>query len=106
MRLQAPQVTPGRQDDAAMLATASSRLGRGKTGANRAQGSEPQSGQNVTDGRPPKLPQFGENDPTTEFLWLPSHIPRVAYRERQGFAAEEQGKSKTGQITCYKNQTA
>jgi hypothetical protein len=36
------QVAPGWEDDAALLATASSRLGRGTTGANSAQGCEAQ----------------------------------------------------------------
>jgi hypothetical protein len=46
-----PQVAPGSEDDAAMLATASSRLG-GTTEANSPQGCEPQRGQNVPVGRP------------------------------------------------------
>jgi hypothetical protein len=29
-------------------------------------------------------PRFRENDPSSEFVWLRSKIPRVAYRERQG----------------------
>jgi hypothetical protein len=41
-------------------------------------------GQNVSPGRYPKMPQFGENDPSSEFLWLDSEISPVAYRERQG----------------------
>jgi len=59
-----PQVTPGREDDAAMLVAASSRLGRGTTGPKSAQGWELQSGQNVFLGGPPKVPQFAENDPS------------------------------------------
>jgi hypothetical protein len=47
------QVMRGSEDDAAMLATASSRLGRGTTGANRAQQCEPRIGQNVSFGRTP-----------------------------------------------------
>jgi hypothetical protein len=58
--------TAGWEDDAAMVAAATSRLGRGPTGANSAQGCEPQIGQNVLVGRALKVPQFGENDPSTE----------------------------------------
>jgi len=57
-----PRATPGWEDDAAILAAASSRLGRGTTGANSAQGWDPQSGQNVSFGRTPQVPRFGEND--------------------------------------------
>jgi hypothetical protein len=57
-----PQVTPGWEDDAAMLATAASRLGRGTTGPKSGQGCGPQSGHNVSSGRQPEVPEFGEND--------------------------------------------
>jgi hypothetical protein len=51
--------TGGREDDAPMLAAATSRLGRVTTGAYSAQGCEPQIGQNVFFARPRKVPRSG-----------------------------------------------
>jgi hypothetical protein len=63
MRPQALEVTAGRERDAAVRAAASSGLMRGKRGKT----GHRHRGQNVGVSPLLQMPQFGENDPSSEF---------------------------------------